>query len=74
MRRPVRNRLALGIDFGGTAVKLGLIREDGNILCKTQFLTSEASTPVLCQAHQGGIGKPGCIGGNNRLRRAGFQQ
>ncbi|HEY9593031.1 MAG TPA: ROK family protein, partial [Spirochaetia bacterium] len=27
--------LAAGIDFGGTSAKMGLVQEDGRILCKT---------------------------------------
>ncbi len=37
-------RIALGIDFGGTAVKVGLVNEDGKILEETSFATAGAHT------------------------------
>jgi glucokinase len=37
-------RHAVGIDFGGTSVKMGLVSEKGEIKAKRKFVTSEASS------------------------------
>lgn len=39
----------LGVDIGGTAVKLGIVDENGNILCHSDFSTSfdDYETPVI---------------------------
>ncbi|HIE10680.1 MAG TPA: ROK family protein [Kiritimatiellae bacterium] len=52
-KRPTRTRrkmrtsktAAVGIDFGGTFVKMGLVDSGGRILERRQFTTSEASDP-----------------------------
>ena len=38
-------RIALGIDFGGTSTKLGVVDEHGAVLARTAFSTSEAAAP-----------------------------
>ncbi|HDL77186.1 MAG TPA: ROK family protein, partial [Lentisphaerae bacterium] len=40
-----RDTAAVGIDFGGTFVKMGLVDSGGRILERRQFATSEASDP-----------------------------
>lgn len=40
-----RRRYAIGIDFGGTAVKMGLVNAAGCVLRRCQFATTEAPTP-----------------------------
>lgn len=42
--RPGKRRLAVGIDFGGTAVKMGLVDETGRIRRSLSFPTSETTT------------------------------
>jgi glucokinase len=42
--KSAKHRLAVGIDFGGTRVKMGLVDEAGVILERFEFATSEAGT------------------------------
>ncbi|MCZ7593374.1 MAG: hypothetical protein M5U15_15100 [Kiritimatiellae bacterium] len=37
-------RVAVGIDFGGTSVKLALVDDRGQILARRRFMTHEASS------------------------------
>ena len=51
-----RRPFALGIDFGGTSVKCGLLDSTGRILRRRDFPTAEASTPGDWVARVGDIG------------------
>jgi glucokinase len=42
--KPQKTRKALGIDFGGTSVKIGLVDECGRILEENSFATAEAAS------------------------------
>lgn len=76
MKHPASN-LAVGIDFGGTAVKMGLVDANGGVRDHLQFATAEARTPAawLTRVAQGldrfrrggrsfkgiGVGVPGFV-------------
>lgn len=42
--KPQKTRKALGIDFGGTSVKIGLVDETGKILEESSFATADAAS------------------------------
>ena len=39
--KPYHQRVAIGIDFGGTAVKAGLVDETGKVLDRIQAATAD---------------------------------
>ena len=65
------SRLALGIDIGGTGIKLGWVDDAGNVLTRASVPTPAASSPtetVACikaavqQLGQDGAARPGTVG------------
>lgn len=43
--KPQEGRKAIGVDFGGTSVKLALVNDQGKILARTKIVTREAAVP-----------------------------
>ena len=69
------SKIYLGVDIGGTAVKLGLVDENGRVLCRAERSVSfdGYKTPILDTVHRRhpGVSRPArCpgAGGHRRIR------